>query len=111
MLAGLVGRIEDWLSRVENNKVERDRLSVIRRLADALDVNIGDLVAEPTLLAWTSDGGTCTVPVLRSVLMDYRQGSGLLAGTGNGGGGPPSLDALHRDIGEVFDAYQASRYG
>ncbi len=51
------------------------------------------------------------MPVLRSVLMDYRQGSGLLAGAGNGGGGPPSLDALHRDIGEVFDAYQASRYG
>ncbi len=44
-----VGRTEDWLSRVENNKIELDRLSVIRRLADALDVSIGDLVAEPKL--------------------------------------------------------------
>ncbi len=69
------------------------------------------MVTEPTPLDWTSDSGFRTVPALRSVLMDYRQGSGLLAGTGNGGGGPPSLDALHRDIGEVFDAYQASRYG
>ena len=111
VLAGLVGRTEDWLSRVENNKIELDRLSVIRRLADALDVSIGDLVAEPTLLDWTSDSGTRTVPALRSVLMDYRQVSGLLAGAGNGDGEPPSIDALQRDIGEVFDAYQASRYG
>ena len=111
VLAGLVGRTEDWLSRVENNKIELDRLSVIRRLADVLDVSIGDLVAEPTLLDWTSDSGTRTVPALRSVLMDYRQVSGLLAGAGNGDGEPPSIDALQRDIGEVFDAYQASRYG
>jgi len=95
VLAGLVGRTEDWLSRVENNKIELDRLSVIRRLADAPDVSIGDLVAEPTLLDWTSDSGTRTVPALRSALMDYRQVSALLAGAGNGDGEPPSLDALH----------------
>lgn len=110
VLAGLVGRTEDWLSRVENSKIELDRLSVIRRLADALDVSIGDLVAEPTLLDWTVDSGTRTVPALRSVLMDYRQVSPLLADT-SGDGEPPSLDGMHRDIGTVFDAYQASRYG
>lgn len=65
VLAGLVGRTEDWLSRVENNHIEVDRLSVIRRLADALDVSVGDLVAEPTLLDWTADSGTRTVPALR----------------------------------------------
>lgn len=46
---------------------------MIRRLAEALDVSIGDLVAEPTLLDWTADSGTRTVPALRSMLMDYRQ--------------------------------------
>ena len=112
VLAGLVGRTEDWLSRVENNRIELDRLSVIRRLADALDVSIGDLVAEPTLLDWTTDSGTRTVPALRSVLMDYRQITPLLAGaSGNANSEPPMLDALQREIGEVFDAYQASRYG
>ncbi|MEJ7630472.1 MAG: helix-turn-helix transcriptional regulator [Nocardioidaceae bacterium] len=39
VLAGLVGRTEDWLSSVENNKIELDRLLVIRRLADALDAS------------------------------------------------------------------------
>ena len=109
VLAGLVGRTEDWLSRVENNRIELDRLSVIRRLADALDVSIGDLVGEPTLLDWTADSGTRTVPALRSVLMDYRQVSPLLAGGSDGE--PPGLDDLYGDIDEVFDAYQASRYG
>jgi len=112
VLAGLVGRTEDWLSRVENNKIALDRLSVIRRLAEVLDVSIGDLVGEPALLDWTTDSGTRTVPALRSVLMDYRQVSPLLAtASSNGEGESPSLDDLHRDLDEVFDAYQASRYG
>lgn len=111
VLAGLVGRTEDWLSKVENNRIDLDRLSVIRRLADALDVAIGDLVAEPTLLDWTTDSGTRTVPALRTVLMDYRHVTPLLAVPTIGNGEPPSLDALQRDISDVFDAYQASRYG
>lgn len=112
VLAGLVGRTPaDWLGRVENNRIELDRLSVIRRLAEALDVTIGDLVSEPTLLDWTPDSGTRTVPALRAVLMDYRQVTPFLAGSANGNGEPPSLDALRRDVGDVFDAYQASRYG
>ncbi len=112
VLAGLVGRTEDWLSRVENNRIGLDRLSVIRRLADALDVNIGDLIAEPMLLDWTANSGTRTVPALRSVLMDYRQVIPLLAiAIDNGNDQPPTLEALHRDVGEVFAAYQDSRYG
>jgi len=66
VLAGLVGRTEDWLSRVENNKIELDRLSVIRNLADALDITLADLVAEPALLDWTTDSGVRTVPALRA---------------------------------------------
>ncbi|MFJ8590709.1 hypothetical protein [Streptomyces sp. NPDC093598] len=56
-----------------NNRIELDRLSVIKSLADALDVTLGDLLAEPTLLEWTADSGTRTVPALRSALMNYRQ--------------------------------------
>jgi transcriptional regulator with XRE-family HTH domain len=109
VLAGLVGRTEDWLSRVENNKIELDRLSVIRNLADALDVSLGDLAAEPTLLDWTSDSGVRTVPALRAVLMNY--GLAVPALADDSGEEPPSLDAVERAIADVFDAYQASRYG
>lgn len=110
VLAGLVGRTEDWLSKVENNRIELDRLSVIRRVAEALDVTIGDLVGEPTLLDWTAESGVQTVPALRAALMDYRQITPLLAGSG-AVGEPADLDVLHADVSAVFEAYQASRYG
>lgn len=111
VLAGLIGRTPDWLGKVENNRIELDRPSVIRRLADALDVTVGDLLAEPTLLDWTPDSGTRTMPALRAALMDYRQVTPFLAGQTNGNGEPPTLDTLRRNVGDVFDAYQASRYG
>lgn len=109
-LAGLVGRTSDWLQKAENNRVELDRLSVIRRLADALDVPIGDIVGEPTLLDWTADSGTSTVPALRTVLMDYRQLSPLLRVSAPVAE-PPALDELERELGAVFAAYQDSRFG
>lgn len=107
VLAGLVGRTEDWLSKVENNRIELDRLSVIRILAEALDVALADLVVEPTLLEWTTDSGVRTVPALRAVLMDYGQMTPVLALVP---AAPVNLDSLQRAVGEVFDAYQASRY-
>jgi len=110
VLAGLVGHTADWLQKAENNRIELDRLSVIRSLAEVLDVSIGDLIGEPVLLDWTADSRTRTVPALRAALMDYSQLSPLLAGDG-GGGEPPALDQLARRVGEIFDAYQQSRFG
>ncbi len=42
--AGLVGRSEDWLSKVKNGHIPVDRLSVLRDLARVLRVDL------PTLL-------------------------------------------------------------
>ncbi|MFC8220726.1 helix-turn-helix domain-containing protein [Streptomyces sp. NPDC057362] len=109
VLAGLVGRTVDWLSKAENNRIELDRLSVIKALADALDVTLGDLLAEPTLLEWTAGSGTRTVPALRTALMNYRQLTPLLGVTTEGE--PTSLDELRSSVVEVWDAYQDSRYG
>jgi transcriptional regulator with XRE-family HTH domain len=81
VLAGLVGRTVDWLGKVENNRIHLDRLSVIKAVADALDVTVGDLIAEPSLLEWTADSGRTTVPLLRAALTDYRQVMPLLAPT------------------------------
>jgi transcriptional regulator with XRE-family HTH domain len=109
-LAGLVGRTADWLGKAENNRIELDRLSVIRRLADSLDVSLGDLVGEPTLLDWTPDSGTSTVPALRAALMDYRQLTPILS-VPTPDAEPPSLAELEQELRAVFDAYQASRFG
>lgn len=108
VLAGLVGRTADWLSKVENGRIELDRLSVIKALADALDVQVGDLLAEPSLLDWTPDAQGSTVPRLREALMDYRQMSPLLAPAS--GEEPPDLDIVRADVGSAWSAYQDARY-
>src|SRR6266545_1504308 len=109
VLAGLVARTVDWLSKVENTRIELDRLSVIKSLADALDVSIGDLVGEPTLLDWSADGGRETVPAVRAALMNYRD---IVAVLGPGPAGePPDLDQFSLEVASVWDAYQDSRYG
>ncbi|WP_434581719.1 helix-turn-helix domain-containing protein [Carbonactinospora thermoautotrophica] len=108
VLAGLVGRTTDWLSKVENNKIDLDRLSVIKALADALDVTIGDLLGEPSLMDWTADARGRTVPALREALMDYRQLTPLLRAIQ--ADERPDLDDLHRQVGDVWTAYQRSRY-
>ncbi|MGW4829646.1 helix-turn-helix domain-containing protein [Amycolatopsis japonica] len=109
-LAGLVGRTAEWLRKAENNRAELDRLSVIRRLADALDVALGDLIGEPTLLDWTPDSGTSTVPALRAALMDYRQLTPILNAPAPDAE-PPNLNELASELRTVFDAYQNSRFG
>ena len=110
VLAGLVGRTADWLQKAENNRIELDRLSVIRSLAQVLDVSIGDLIGEPVLLDWTADSRTRTVPALRAALMDYSQLSPLLADDGRDGE-PPALEQLTQRVDAIFEAYQQSRFG
>lgn len=108
VLAGLVVRTTDWLSKVENNRIELDRLSVVTSLAEALDVSLGDLLAEPTLMDWTATSGRSTTPALRAALTDYRNISPLLQpATAD----PPALGDLADRVGEVLTAYQDSRFG
>ncbi|WP_405663339.1 helix-turn-helix domain-containing protein [Streptomyces sp. RK9] len=109
VLAGLVVRTPDWLGKVENNRIQLDRLSVIRALAHALDVSVGDLIGEPTLLEWSNESGRHTVPALREALMDYRQLTPLLSAPTDGE--PPTLTNLRSDVSEVWGAYQDSRFG
>ena len=109
VLAGRVGRTADWLSKIENSRIELDRLSVLRLLADVLDVALADLIAEPSLLEWTEDSGQQTVPALRAVLMDYRQIAGLA--TAATSDQPMSLDESRQNLDGVWRAYQDSRFG
>ncbi|MDI6098182.1 helix-turn-helix transcriptional regulator [Actinoplanes sp. NEAU-A12] len=108
VLAGIVGRTVDWLSKIENNRIDLDRLSVIRSVAEALDVAIGDLVGEPTLLEWNSESGTRTVAALRDTLLNYRQLSPFMQASSTEA---PSVQALRTSVDMVWAAYQDSRYG
>ncbi|PZS34909.1 MAG: XRE family transcriptional regulator [Pseudonocardiales bacterium] len=109
VLAGLVGRTADWLGKVENNRIPIDRLSVLTALAEALDLTVGDLIAEPSPLEWTADSGRMTVPALRAALVDYRQVMRVLNRAPETSG--PELGDLQAQVTVVLDAYQQSRYG
>ena len=74
-----------------------------------LDVALGDLLAEPSLLDWTSETGLETVPALRSALMDYRGITAL--GAGGMDVEPPNLAELRSETGGLWEAYQGSRFG
>jgi transcriptional regulator with XRE-family HTH domain len=106
VLAGLVGRTEDWLSKIENDRAPLDRISVIKALARALDVSVFDLIGEGTP---EPAGRQRHVDDVRAALMDYRQLSPLLSAI-EAEGEPPRLHRLQRDLAEVMRAYQESRY-
>ncbi|WP_329521729.1 helix-turn-helix domain-containing protein [Spirillospora sp. NBC_01491] len=108
VLAGLVGRTEDWLSKIENDRAVLDRVSVIRSLADALGVSVFDIISEP---APDRGGGELSgVAEVRAALTDHRQLSPLLSAI-EAEGEPPRLDMLHHDLARVMSAYQGSQYG
>ena len=109
VLANFVGRTADWLSKIENGRIELDRLSILRRIAEALDVALGDLIGEPSLMEWTSETGGATVPALRSVLMDYREVTEIARHLPSEE--PAPLDHLKRDVEDMWEAYQDSRFG
>ncbi|WP_157246262.1 helix-turn-helix domain-containing protein [Nonomuraea typhae] len=108
VLAGLVGRTTDWLSKVENDRISLDRLSVIKSMANALDVSLGVLLAEPSLFEWSDDRGGQSIPALRAALTDYRQLSPMAVRIRQEE--PPSLAGLAGEIAEVWRAYQSSQY-
>lgn len=109
VLAGMVGRTADWLSKVENGRIQLDRFSVIANVASALDVSLGDLLGDPSLVNWTADSGQATVPALRSVLMDYRQLTRLASHESLGE--PLPLNSLDAEVTAAWGAYQDSRFG
>jgi transcriptional regulator with XRE-family HTH domain len=108
VLAGLVGKTTEWLRKVENNRAELDRLSVIRLVAAALDVSLADLIGEPSLFDWSDTSGRQTIPALRAALHDYRHLTPAIVRAADED--PPSLQALEQEIADIWDRYQRSEY-
>lgn len=107
VLADLVGRTEDWLNKVENNRIQLDRISVVQNIAKQLDVSIGDLLAEPTLVDTTQSGGKSTIPALRDALTSYAQ---LMPFARVSSGPAQPIAQLEGRLQAIWDAYQATRF-
>lgn len=79
VLADLVGRSEDWVSKVERGDRELRRLDVLAAVAQALRVTVGDLLGQPVLLE-DDDSGHDDLPGVRDALMSPRRLSSTLYG-------------------------------
>lgn len=67
VLADLVGRTEDWLSKIERGQRDIRRLDVLAEVAKALRVTLGDLLGEPVLME--DEEQDDDVPAIRDALM------------------------------------------
>lgn len=106
VLAGLVGRTADWLGKIENGRANLERLSVIKALAEALDVTVGDLLGEPAVMDWPGNIPRRAVGLLRSSLLDYPSLVPRLSDAD-----PISPEQLRSGIEKAWSAYQDSQFG
>jgi transcriptional regulator with XRE-family HTH domain len=109
VLAGMVGRSEDWLSKIERGERQARRLDLLADLARELRVTLGDLVGEPVLAE--DDEQNDDVPAVRDVLMAPRRLSRILYRGDRSGGGPPPVAWAQRHVESVWRDYQAGRVG
>lgn len=80
VLAHLVGRSEDWLSKVERNERDLRRLDVLSEVAAALRVSVGDLLGNPVLVE-SDQAREDDLPAIRDALMNPRRLSSTLFGS------------------------------
>ncbi|MEV0290651.1 helix-turn-helix transcriptional regulator [Kribbella sp. NPDC050820] len=108
VLASLVGRTEDWLSKIERGEREIRRLDVLAELASALRVSLGDLLGQPVLLE--DDHQHDDVPAIRDALMAPRRLSRVLFPNDQLGRAPDIEQVANLTEG-AWEHYQLGRIG
>ncbi|ADP79358.1 helix-turn-helix domain protein [Pseudofrankia inefficax] len=108
VLAGLVGRSEDWLSKVERGEREIRRVDLLAEVAKALRVTLGDLLGQPILSEEAFQGDD--VPAVRDALMSPRRLSRVLFSAPED---PPIIDLqpVVRAVEAGWADYQRGRIG
>lgn len=76
-LGELLGRSEDWVYRIESERIPVNNVKMLADLAHALRVHVEDLQGTPTLL---DDRGrhAASIPAIRTALMQSRRLAGSL---------------------------------
>ncbi|MFF2024786.1 helix-turn-helix domain-containing protein [Streptomyces sp. NPDC058171] len=108
-VAGLVGRSEDWLSKVERGIIAIDSLSMLIRIARELGLdNVADLVGGSVDVPLAPGTEHPSVPAIRRALTTPPSLLGL-----SSVGEAPSPDVLAERVREAWTIYetQTARYG
>lgn len=108
VLAGLVGRSEDWLSKIERGEREIRRLDVLGEVAKGLRVSLGDLLGQPVLM--DDDVRDDDVPAVRDALMAPSRLSRILFAD-NPETSAPDATQIARRVEAGWTDYQDGRLG
>ena len=106
VLASLVGRSEDWLSKIERGERDIRRLDVLSDLARALRVTLGDLLGQPVLVE--DEHNDDDVPAIRDALMAPHRLSRRLF-SDQTPGWRADLEQTRRLTDATWDDYQRGR--
>ncbi|TLQ38853.1 helix-turn-helix transcriptional regulator [Streptomyces marianii] len=101
-LGGLIGRSEDWVSKVERGVIPVDKLSVLLEIARVLDIReLAELTGRSIALAPNGSPEHESVPAIRRALntISSRLGADLP-------GDPLTPDELTQRVGEAWHAYE-----
>jgi len=106
VFAGLLGKSESWVSKVERGVQPIDKLSTLVEVAGVLRVEVSALTGQPALLEPVDGDGHEGVPALRRALTDYGPVPGMAADEAE----PEDVAALGREVSGLRRAWQATRY-
>ncbi|MEV4742692.1 helix-turn-helix transcriptional regulator [Streptomyces sp. NPDC049555] len=104
-LAELLDRSQDWLYRVETDRIPVNSIRTRKDLADVLRVHLEDLQGSPSLLEDHGDAQG-SVPAIRAALMQSRRLSGDLFDRRE----VPRLERVEAEVDRAWTLYQGSKY-
>ncbi|MFD7546356.1 helix-turn-helix domain-containing protein [Streptomyces sp. NPDC059578] len=103
--AGLIDRSEAWVSQVERGVRRVDRMTVLEKVAEVLDVPVAELAAEAPVVASAAAGESPGARQLRLVLSTAHSLQATLAGPR-----PPDVQALRVDVERAWELTHRGDY-
>jgi transcriptional regulator with XRE-family HTH domain len=107
VLAGLVGKTQSWVEKIEAGRMPLDVLSNITALARALDISVLELLPDDIAPIDKGFRGQ-SVPALRDLVLSYRFVNPRFAGVT---AQPVELADLKAHVANIWNAYQSARFG
>ncbi|MEV7689050.1 helix-turn-helix transcriptional regulator [Streptomyces bungoensis] len=104
--AGLLGRSEAWVSQVERGVRRIDRMTVLEKVADVLEVPIAELAAEAPLVASVAEGEPPGASRLRLVLSAAHSLKAVLGRHD----APPDVPALRAEVDRAWSLTHQGNY-
>ncbi|MDT0308827.1 helix-turn-helix transcriptional regulator [Streptomyces sp. DSM 44917] len=103
--AGLLGRSEAWVSQVERGVRRIDRMTVLEKVAEVLDLPVGELAAEAPIVASVAEGEAPGASRLRLVLSAAHSLKAIL-----GRPEPPDVPALRAEVERAWSLTHEGNY-